>query len=37
VFANYSWSPTDRNGFPDGDMVPNIANTLRDGAFKLAR
>ncbi|MFN8999125.1 MAG: ABC transporter substrate-binding protein [Betaproteobacteria bacterium] len=37
VFANYSWSPTDRNGFPDGDMVPNIANTLRDGAFKLSR
>jgi branched-chain amino acid transport system substrate-binding protein len=37
VFATYSWSPTDRNGFPDGDMVPNVANTLRDGAFKLAK
>ncbi len=37
VFATYSWSPTDRNGFPDGDMVPNVANTFRDGSFKLAK
>jgi branched-chain amino acid transport system substrate-binding protein len=36
VFANYSWGPKQRNGFPDSDMVMNAANTFKDGSFKLA-
>jgi len=36
VFATYSWGPTQRNGFPDSDMVMNAANTFKDGSFKRA-
>lgn len=36
VYANYTWSPTDHNGFPDSAMVLNLANTFNDGSFKLA-
>ena len=36
VYATYSWSDTQRNGFPDSDMVMNTANTFKDGSFKLA-
>ncbi|HAL38320.1 MAG TPA: ABC transporter substrate-binding protein [Polaromonas sp.] len=36
VYANYTWSPTQRNGFPDSNMVTNAANTFKDGSFRLA-
>jgi branched-chain amino acid transport system substrate-binding protein len=36
VYATYSWSPTERNGFPDSNMAANAANTFKDGSFKLA-
>lgn len=36
VYATYSWSPTQRNGFPDSNMAANTANTFKDGSFKLA-
>jgi branched-chain amino acid transport system substrate-binding protein len=36
VYGNYHWSPTNRNGFPDGDVVMNRANTFREGSFALA-
>jgi branched-chain amino acid transport system substrate-binding protein len=36
VYATYSWSATERNGFPDSNMVVNVANTFRDGSFKAA-
>ncbi len=36
VYATYSWSATERNGFPDSNMAVNIANTFKDGSFKLA-
>ncbi len=36
VYADYSWSPTERNGFPDSNMTVNAANTFKDGSFKLA-
>ena len=36
VYATYSWSATERNGFPDSNMAVNAANTFKDGSFKLA-
>ena len=36
VYATYSWSTTERNGFPDSNMAVNQANTFKDGSFKLA-
>ncbi len=36
VYATYSWSDTQRDGFPDSGMVMNTANTFKDGSFKLA-
>ena len=36
VYATYSWSATQRDGFPDSGMVMNTANTFKDGSFKLA-
>ncbi|CAN5381669.1 ABC transporter substrate-binding protein [soil metagenome] len=36
VYATYSWSETERNGFPDSNMAVNIANTFKDGSFKAA-
>jgi len=36
VYATYSWSATQRNGFPDSNMAVNVANTFKDGSFKLA-
>ncbi len=36
AYATYSWTPQDRNGFPDNDITVNIANTLKDGSFKPA-
>jgi branched-chain amino acid transport system substrate-binding protein len=36
IYATYSWSPEQRNGFPDSNMAMNVANTFKDGSFKLA-
>ncbi len=36
VFGNYHWDSTHRDGFPDGDIVMNSANTFKDGAFNRA-
>lgn len=36
VYGTYSWSAQQRNGFPDIGMTMNVANTFKDGAFKIA-
>ena len=36
VYATYTWGPQARNGFPDSNMAVNVANTFKDGSFKLA-
>ncbi len=36
VYTTYSYSATERNGFPDANMAMNVANTFKDGSFKLA-
>ena len=36
VYATYTWTATERNGFPDSNMAVNPANTFKDGSFKLA-
>jgi branched-chain amino acid transport system substrate-binding protein len=36
VYATYSWGPGQRNGFPDSNMAVNVANTFKEGSFKLA-
>jgi branched-chain amino acid transport system substrate-binding protein len=35
-FGDYSWSPTEHNGYPGEDVVMSDASTARNGAFKLA-
>ena len=36
VYATYSYSLTQRDGFPDSNMMMNTANTFKDGSFKPA-
>ena len=36
VYATYRWSADEHNGFPDSNMAVNVANTFKDGSFKLA-
>jgi branched-chain amino acid transport system substrate-binding protein len=36
LFADYSWSKTQHNGFPPDQLVMSVANSERDGAFTLA-
>jgi branched-chain amino acid transport system substrate-binding protein len=36
VYATYSWSPTNHNGFPDKNIVVNSANTFKDGSYEVA-
>jgi branched-chain amino acid transport system substrate-binding protein len=36
VYASYTWSPENHNGFPDRNIVANIANTFRDGCYDAA-
>lgn len=36
VYATYTYSATQRNGFPDSNMIMNTANTFKDGSFKPA-
>lgn len=35
-FGEYSWSPTNHNGFPINELVMSAANSAKDGTFKLA-
>ncbi|GAA4329884.1 ABC transporter substrate-binding protein [Pigmentiphaga soli] len=37
VYATYTWGPAERNGYPDGSLVVNAANTFKDGAFQARR
>jgi len=37
VYATYSWSAQQRNGFPDHQIVMNQANSFKDGAYRAAR
>ena len=35
-YTNYAWSPANHNGFPDSDVVVNVAGTFKEGSFKAA-
>ncbi|MCC7547768.1 MAG: ABC transporter substrate-binding protein [Burkholderiales bacterium] len=37
VYATYSWSAQQRNGFPDHQIVMNQANSFKDGAYRAAK
>jgi branched-chain amino acid transport system substrate-binding protein len=37
VYAIYSWSKENRNGFPDHNIVMNIAGSFKDGSFAAAK
>ncbi len=37
VYATYSWSKENRNGFPDHNIVVNVAGSFKDGSFTAAR
>ncbi len=36
VFGEYTYSPTEHNGYPQDDVVMSKANSQKDGAFALA-
>jgi branched-chain amino acid transport system substrate-binding protein len=36
VYTNYTWTETERNGFPDSDIVMNLAGTFKEGSFAVA-
>jgi branched-chain amino acid transport system substrate-binding protein len=36
VYATYSWSARDRNGFPDHNIVVNVAGSFKDGSYSAA-
>jgi branched-chain amino acid transport system substrate-binding protein len=36
LFADYTFSPTQHNGFPTDELVMSLANSERDGAYALA-
>ena len=36
VFGDYTFTPTDHNGYPGSEVVMSIANSQKDGAFILA-
>lgn len=35
-YADYSWSPIERNGFQESGLVMNRANSFKDGSYQLA-
>jgi branched-chain amino acid transport system substrate-binding protein len=37
VYASYTWTKENRNGYPDHAIVMNVAGSLKDGSFKAAR
>jgi branched-chain amino acid transport system substrate-binding protein len=36
LFGDYRFSPTQHNGYPTDEVVMSLANSQRDGAYKLA-
>ena len=36
IFGDYTFSPTNHNGYPQDDVVMSLANSQREGAFALA-
>lgn len=36
VYASYTWTAQDHNGFPDRNIVVNTANTFKDGSYDRA-
>ena len=36
VYGTYSWSSTDHNGFPDGGIAMNSADTFNEGSYQAA-
>ncbi len=36
VYASYTWTKDNRNGYPDHAIVMNIAGSFKDGSFKAA-
>ncbi len=36
VYASYTWTPDNHNGFPDKNIVVNTANTFKDGSYDQA-
>lgn len=36
VYGTYTWSPTERNGLPDGSMAMNIGDTFKEGSYEAA-
>ena len=36
VYATYSWSAQNRNGFPDHNIVVNVAGSFKDGSYAAA-
>lgn len=36
VYATYTWTQQQRNGFPDHAIVMNVAGSFKDGSFKAA-
>jgi branched-chain amino acid transport system substrate-binding protein len=36
VYATYSWSAQNRNGFPDHNIVVNLAGSFKDGSYRAA-
>ncbi len=36
IYGDYSYTATDHNGYPTGEIVMNAANSFRNGAYALA-
>lgn len=36
VYATYTWTSQERNGYPDHAIVMNVAGSFKDGSFKAA-
>jgi branched-chain amino acid transport system substrate-binding protein len=36
VYASYTWTPQNHNGFPDKNIVMNTGNTFKDGSYERA-
>jgi branched-chain amino acid transport system substrate-binding protein len=37
VYANYTWTAEDRNGFPDVGVVMNLADSFKDGTYRAPK
>jgi branched-chain amino acid transport system substrate-binding protein len=36
LYGNYSFTPTDHDGYPSSDVVMSVASSFRDGAYTVA-